>query len=146
MEVIMCENEDKLIIEIGKIAAKHYKISFEDLCYKTRKRDVIIARQMAHTLSRWKTTKSTRETIGRLLGNKDNATVLHSERVISDLCQTDKSIKKDFEYLLFKVNMITYIEDFRIRVNINQFKQLQRSRSSSIRNKQTHNITYLSFC
>lgn len=53
----------------------------EDYSIKTRKRDILYCRQVAHRLLREKT-KMSLSTIGIMVGGKDHATVLNSIRVI----------------------------------------------------------------
>jgi chromosomal replication initiation ATPase DnaA len=70
----------------------------EELQHKTRKREILIGRQLCHYLSK-RYTKTSLTLIGKRFGNKDHSTVLHSNRIISDLIETDKEFQR--EYLPF---------------------------------------------
>ena len=63
---------------------------------KTRKREVIEARQLFHFFCR-RYTKMTLTSIGNMGGGLDHATVLYSIRTVSNLCETDKNKKKTFD-------------------------------------------------
>ena len=79
---------------IQKIVCDHFNISVEKISSKTRKRDVVQARQLAMYFSK-KLTKSSLASIGLQCGNKDHATVLHACRTVSNLLETDKSYKNN---------------------------------------------------
>jgi len=59
---------------------------------KTRKREIVQARQLAMYFSK-KHTKSSLATIGLHCGNKDHATVLHACKTVTNLIETDKQFK-----------------------------------------------------
>ncbi len=77
---------------IQKIVCDYFNISVDKIASKTRKRDVVQARQMAMYFSK-KLTKSSLASIGNQCGNKDHATVLHACKTVSNLIDTDKSYK-----------------------------------------------------
>jgi len=79
---------------IQKIVCDHFNISVEKISSKTRKRDVVQARQLAMYFSK-KLTKSSLASIGLQCGNKDHATVLHACRTVSNLLETDKQYKNN---------------------------------------------------
>jgi chromosomal replication initiation ATPase DnaA len=83
---------------IEKSVCDYICITPEELQHKTRKREFVIGRQLCHYLSK-KYTKTSLAIIGKRFGNKDHATVLHSNRTISDLIETDKDFQR--EYLPF---------------------------------------------
>ena len=66
---------------IIKSICAHYKINIDDLCSKSRKREVLKPRQIAMYLCRELTDISLPD-IGRLLGGKDHTTALYSIRKI----------------------------------------------------------------
>ena len=59
---------------------------------KTRKREVVYARQLAMYFAKHYTSCSL-ATIGTEIGNKDHATVLHACKTIDNLYDTDRSVK-----------------------------------------------------
>jgi chromosomal replication initiator protein len=77
---------------IQKIICDYFNIPVDQLNSKTRKRDIVQARQLAMFFSK-KLTKSSLATIGLHCGNKDHATVLHACRTVTNLIETDKNFK-----------------------------------------------------
>ena len=76
------------IPDIRKVVARKCHIANEKLDWKTRKREIVQARQLAMFFSKQYTTASL-ATIGEEIGNKDHATVLHACKTVSNLHETD---------------------------------------------------------
>lgn len=89
---------------IQKIVCDHYNISVDKLSSKTRKREVVQARQLAMYFSK-KLTKSSLATIGLQCGNKDHATVLHACRTVNNLIETDKKFKLSVDEIEKKIKI-----------------------------------------
>jgi chromosomal replication initiator protein len=83
---------------IQKVVCDYFDMQVETLKSKTRKREVVQARQIAMFFSK-KLTKSSLATIGMHCGGKDHATVLHACRTVNNLADTDKSFKRYIEDL-----------------------------------------------
>jgi chromosomal replication initiator protein len=81
------------VAEIQKVVCNYFSISTENLISKTRKREIVQARQIAMYFSR-SMTKSSLSSIGAQIGGKDHATVLHSYNTVCDLIDTDKHFKQ----------------------------------------------------
>lgn len=77
---------------IQKIICDYFDLSVEQLKSKTRKREIVQARQIAMYFSK-QMTKSSLAKIGSLCGGKDHATVLHACKTVTNLCETDKQFK-----------------------------------------------------
>jgi chromosomal replication initiator protein len=77
---------------IQKIVCDYFNLPMEILKSKTRKREVVQARQISMYFSK-KMTKSSLASIGAHCGGKDHATVLHACRTVSNLSETDKQFK-----------------------------------------------------
>jgi chromosomal replication initiator protein len=77
---------------IQKIICDYFNIPVDQINSKTRKRDIVQARQLAMFFSK-KHTKSSLATIGLHCGNKDHATVLHACRTVNNLIETDKQFR-----------------------------------------------------
>jgi len=77
---------------IQKMICDYFSIPVESLNAKTRKREVAQARQISMFFAK-KYTKLSLSAIGSHCGDKHHATVLHACKTISDLCETDKSMK-----------------------------------------------------
>jgi chromosomal replication initiator protein len=83
---------------IQKIVCDYFSIQVDALNSKTRKRDIVQARQLSMYFSK-KHTKASLATIGLHCGNKDHATVLHACRTVSNLIETDKQFRLYVEEL-----------------------------------------------
>ncbi len=81
------------VSEIQKAVCSYFCITPENLLSKTRKREIVQARQIAMYLSR-SMTKASLSSIGAQIGGKDHATVLHSFNTVCDLIETDKHFKQ----------------------------------------------------
>ncbi len=77
---------------IQKVVCDFYGLPLEQLHSKTRKREIVQARQIAMYFSK-KHTKSSLVTIGQQCGNKDHATVLHACKTVANLMDTDKEFR-----------------------------------------------------
>ena len=87
--------DPKSEITVGKIqeaVCRYFDITDEIFLSKTRKREIVQARQIAMYLSR-SLTKTSLSSIGAQLGGKDHATVLHACNTVSDLMDTDRSFR-----------------------------------------------------
>lgn len=78
---------------IQKLVCEYFDIPLEKMHSKTRKREIVQARQLAMYFSK-NFTKSSLATIGNKCGNKDHATVLHACKTVKNLFDTDKGFKK----------------------------------------------------
>lgn len=98
--------EEKKEITIDKVqqsVCDYFGITRDDILSRSRKRQIVQARQIAMFLSRQLVENSSLSTIGSELGGKDHTTVLHSCNTVSDLMVTDKSFRKyvkDIEQML----------------------------------------------
>lgn len=84
--------KDVSIDYIQKVVCDYFGLPVDQINTKTRKREIVQARQVAMYFSK-KHTKSSLATIGMHCGNKDHATVLHACRTISNLIETDKKFR-----------------------------------------------------
>ena len=87
-------NKNDLTIDhIQQIIADYFNLDIESLHSKTRKRNVVQARQLAMFFSK-KYTKNSLSTIGSQIGQRDHATVLHASKTVENLIETDRAFKK----------------------------------------------------
>ncbi|PLX12105.1 MAG: chromosomal replication initiator protein DnaA [Marinilabiliales bacterium] len=77
---------------IQKVVCDYFDMPIEAINSKTRKREIVQARQLAMFFSK-KHTKNSLATIGLHCGNKDHATVLHACRTVNNLVETDKQFR-----------------------------------------------------
>lgn len=89
---------------IQKTVCDYFKIPLEQLQSKTRKRDVVQARQLAMFFAK-KYTKASLQSIGNKIGNRDHATVLHACKTVSNLSDTDKIFRGYIEDISKKLTV-----------------------------------------
>jgi chromosomal replication initiator protein len=89
---------------IQKVVCDYFDLPIEMLKSKTRKREVVQARQISMYFSK-KMTKSSLASIGAHCGGKDHATVLHACRTVTNLSETDKQFKVYLEDLEKKLTI-----------------------------------------
>lgn len=89
---------------IQKIVCDYFDLPIEMLKSKTRKREVVQARQISMFFSK-KMTKSSLANIGAHCGGKDHATVLHACRTVVNLSETDKQFRHYLEELEKKLTI-----------------------------------------
>src|SRR6185295_14163668 len=91
---------------IQKIVCDHFNMGIDLLKSKTRKREVVQARQLAMYFAKT-FTKSSLSIIGSMCGGKDHATVLHACRTVNNLIDTDKKFKLHVQELHKKISVTT---------------------------------------
>ncbi|MCK9617111.1 MAG: chromosomal replication initiator protein DnaA [Lentimicrobiaceae bacterium] len=89
---------------IQKIVCDYFNLQVDTLNSKTRKREVVQARQLSMFFAK-KHTKASLTTIGLHCGNKDHATVLHACRTVNNLVETDKQFRNYVEDLEKKIKI-----------------------------------------
>lgn len=90
-----------------EIICEAFDIRVDDLVVKTRKREIVEARQFAMNYYRKTYPKMSLTKIGDKFGGKDHATVLHAMKTVEILYETDKNFRKkaDIAYeMLEKIN------------------------------------------
>jgi chromosomal replication initiator protein len=81
---------------IQKVVCNYFNIPVDMIQSRTRKREIVQARQVAMFFSK-SLTKSSLATIGSQIGGKDHATVLHACKTVNNLLDTDKHFKNQIE-------------------------------------------------
>jgi len=77
---------------IQKVVCNYFNLPLEQIQSKTRKREIVQARQVAMFFSK-SMTKASLATIGSQIGGKDHATVLHACKTVNNLIETDKRFR-----------------------------------------------------
>ena len=77
---------------IINVVCGYFNISIEQLALKTRKHQIVEARQIAMYLSK-KYSSASLNAIGQQCGKKDHATVYHACKTVSDRLETDRQFK-----------------------------------------------------
>ncbi|MDO7876621.1 chromosomal replication initiator protein DnaA [Hymenobacter sp. ASUV-10] len=83
---------------IQKTVAAYFGISVDLLKDKTRKKEVVTARQVAMYFAKHHTSH-TLKTIGFHFGGRDHTTVMHSVQTVSDLVDSDKKFREQVDEL-----------------------------------------------
>ncbi|MDZ4823080.1 MAG: chromosomal replication initiator protein DnaA [Flavobacteriales bacterium] len=89
---------------IQKVVCDYFDLPIELLKSKTRKREIVQARQIAMFFAK-RMTKSSLASIGAHCGGKDHATVLHACRTVNNLQETDKHFRKYLDDLEKKLSI-----------------------------------------
>jgi hypothetical protein len=100
----MGKKECDFVIKEGLKITKVIQVSVSLDNIKTRKREIVQARQLAMYFSK-QLTKNSLASIGAQCGNKDHATVLHACRTVNNLTETDKRFR-------------TYVDDLRKKLTL----------------------------
>ncbi len=89
---------------IKLLVADYFGVEVEKLHGKTRKRQIVLARQISIFLARQFTNKPLK-TIGSHFGGRDHSTIIYSLRAVQDLIDTNQSEKHDIEELERKIKL-----------------------------------------
>lgn len=87
---------------IQGIVCDYFKIKSEEIQSKTRKREIVQARQLAMYFAK-NYTNAPLAVIGEKIGKRDHATVLHACKTVKNLQETDKNFKIYLEDLKEKI-------------------------------------------
>lgn len=77
---------------IVNVVCNNLNIQIEDFYSKSKKREMVQARQLAMYFAK-KFTKCSLASIGQECGGKDHATVIHALKTVANLLETDKKFK-----------------------------------------------------
>jgi chromosomal replication initiator protein len=89
---------------IQKVVCDYFSLTPDLLQSKTRKREIVQARQIAMYFSK-NLTKSSLASIGSQIGGKDHATVLHACKTVGNLVDTDKRFKNQVDAIEKKLKV-----------------------------------------
>ncbi len=92
------------IQSILDMVAGHFNLDVEVIKSNSRKREIVIARQLAMYFVKEHTSHSLK-TIGKAFGGRDHSTVIYSCRTVNDLIDSDKSFQLVVEELEKKLTM-----------------------------------------
>lgn len=91
---VKVDNHPLTIDEIVETVCRHYQVSPEEVSGKSRKRNLVVARQVSMFLAQ-KHTKMAASRIGKLIAGRDHSTVLHSCEKVEERMKVDKSFCED---------------------------------------------------
>ncbi|NCX96696.1 MAG: chromosomal replication initiator protein DnaA [Chitinophagia bacterium] len=95
------------IANIQKLVCDFYNVPYDKLLTKTRKREIVLARQITMYLAK-KYTKNSLKSIGEHFGGFDHTTVIHSCQTVENLMDSDNIYKDNVNELLQKVQMASF--------------------------------------
>lgn len=101
---VKASNKEITIDAIQKMVCEYFNVPYDKLLQKTRKREVVQARQITMFLSK-AFTKNSLKTIGEHFGGRDHTTVIHSCQTVKDLMDTDVLFKESVMELQQKVQL-----------------------------------------
>lgn len=89
---------------IQKAVADHFNLDVEKIKSTTRRRQVVLARQISMFLVKQHTNESLKK-IGQLFGNRDHSTVIYSLRTVTDLMDTNDEVRRALSELERKIRI-----------------------------------------
>lgn len=89
---------------IQKTVSDFFKVSQDDMKAKTRKKEIVIARQVAMFFSKDYTNHSLKS-IGYHFGGRDHSTVIHAVQSVNDMIDTDSKFRYSIDELKKKLKM-----------------------------------------
>lgn len=92
---------------IQKVVCEFYNIPVDTVKSKTRKREIVQARQIAMFFAK-DFTKASLKNIGSHFGNRDHSTVIHACQTVNDLMDTDKKFRNDVDELTKRIKINTF--------------------------------------
>jgi chromosomal replication initiator protein len=92
---------------IQKTVADHFKVEIDLLKAKTRKKDIVIARQVAMYFAKDYTNHSLKS-IGFHFGGRDHSTVIHAVQSVNDMIDTNAKFRYAIEELKKKLRVSAF--------------------------------------
>ncbi|HTN35859.1 MAG TPA: helix-turn-helix domain-containing protein, partial [Arachidicoccus sp.] len=92
------------IDDIQKMVASFYNVSYNDLFSKSRKQEIVQARQITMYLAK-KFTNNSLKNIGTHFSGKDHTTVIHSCQTVENRMETDSGYREKFLEIQHKVQL-----------------------------------------
>jgi chromosomal replication initiator protein len=100
--IVKTTSKEVTIDAIQKMVCDYFELPYDKLLQKTRKREIVQARQITMYLSKI-FTKNSLKTIGNHFGGRDHTTVIHSCQTVKDLMDTDNIFRESVLELQQKV-------------------------------------------
>jgi chromosomal replication initiator protein len=107
IQSIVCDIVSEAGIDfIQKSVCEYFKIAMEDMKGKSRKKELVVPRQVGIYMAKNFTTLSLKA-IGLHFGGRDHSTVIHSIESVEDMMVTDKKFKLQIIELQKKMKLKT---------------------------------------
>jgi chromosomal replication initiator protein len=97
-------NREITVEFIQQLVAEHFNVPVDRLHQETRKRNIVIARQLSMYLAK-KLTNHSLKAIGETFGGRDHSTVIYSCRAVQDMMDTDLLFRDTVADLEKKIKM-----------------------------------------
>ena len=94
----MSEQKTISVEDVMEKVCAHYGVETTAISAKTRKREIVQVRQLAMYLAK-KHTDASSAKIGKLIGKRDHATVLHACKIVGGQLEVDKAFRSEVEEL-----------------------------------------------
>ena len=94
--VVKLEKKQVSVESIQNVVCKYYNLELAAIQTNSRKREIVQARQVTMYLAK-KYTDSSFSHIGKIVGKRDHATVLHACKTVKDQIETNKSFRSSVE-------------------------------------------------
>ena len=101
---VKSSSKEITIDTIQKMVCEYFDVAYDKLLQKTRKREIVQARQITMYLAK-AFTKNSLKTIGEHFGGRDHTTVIHSCQTVKDLMDTDGVFRENVLELQQKVQL-----------------------------------------
>jgi chromosomal replication initiator protein len=107
LRVVVKDIRTPITIEkIQNVVCDYFNIPIDLLRAKTRRQEVVIARQIAMYIAK-ETTNSSLKTIGMHFGGRDHSTVIHACQAVEELVKSNKNYKQSIEQIRRKLELTT---------------------------------------
>lgn len=103
-QTVGVEEKPLSVSDVIKTVCSFYDISIEDIKGRSRKREIVLARQIAMYISKEHTDASL-IAIGRELGRRDHTTVLYATRSVKDIMDTSGVVKQQVAEMCQLLNL-----------------------------------------
>ena len=100
--IVTVTHKINTVESIRDAVCDYFSLSVDAISTKSRKREVVQARQIAMYLSK-QLTKNSLSSIGFTIGQRDHATVLHACKIVNDLMDIDKSFRSSVKEIQEKL-------------------------------------------
>lgn len=101
---VKIDDKPLTIDDIIEQVSKYFKVTPQLINGKSRKKEIVIARQVSMYLAQ-KHTKMTAGRIGKLIGNRDHSTVLHSCSQIKNKMENDRNLAQQLQQIEKKFHL-----------------------------------------
>ncbi|MDQ5921354.1 MAG: chromosomal replication initiator protein [Pseudomonadota bacterium] len=103
MDIFALDSRTISIDDIQKIICDFYKLKISDLLSAKRTQVIARPRQIAMSLAK-ELTQHSLPVIGNAFGGRDHTTVIHAQKTISNLRQSDEKMEREYKLLIQMLN------------------------------------------